>query len=87
MDSITTAILAALPAVTSDIVKTSAKDAYDALKAVIRRKLGHESGVTRAIESLEANPSSTDRAAVLAEKVADAHADEDIDVRKRLRGS
>ncbi len=84
MDSITTAILAALPAVTSDIVKTSVKDAYDALKAVIRGKWGHESGVTQAIESLEANPSSTDRAAVLAQNVAAAHADEDTDVREAL---
>jgi hypothetical protein len=42
MDPITTAIVAALPAMASDLVKSSVKDTYDGLKAVIRRKWGHE---------------------------------------------
>jgi hypothetical protein len=36
MDPITTAIVVALPAVASDLVKTSLKDAYATLKVIIR---------------------------------------------------
>jgi hypothetical protein len=42
MDPITTAIIAALPVLASELVKSSVKDAYAGLKAVILRKWGGE---------------------------------------------
>jgi hypothetical protein len=38
MDPITATILAVLPAVASEMAKSTVKDAYEGLKAVIRRK-------------------------------------------------
>jgi hypothetical protein len=40
MDPITTAILAVLPTLASDLIKSSVKSAYEGLKAVIKRKWG-----------------------------------------------
>ena len=40
MDPITTTIVATLPALASDLVKSSLKDAYEGLKSVIRRTWG-----------------------------------------------
>jgi len=84
MDPITTAIVAALPALASDLVTSSMKDAYQGLKAVIRRKFGESSQVARAVVALEADPGSKAQAAVLEEKVAVAKATEDPDVMKAL---
>jgi len=58
IDPITTAILAALPALASDMVKSSVKDAYEGLKAVIRRKWGDTAPISRAISSHEEDPKS-----------------------------
>jgi hypothetical protein len=38
MDPITAAIVAVLPSLASDLVKSSIKDAYEGLKAIINRK-------------------------------------------------
>jgi hypothetical protein len=84
MDPITTAIVAALPALASGLVTSGLKDAYQGLKAVIRRKFGESSQVSKAVEALEADPGSKGQAAVLQEKVAVAHASEDPDVMKAL---
>lgn len=84
MDPITTAIVAALPAVTSDLVKSSVKDAYDGLKAVIRRKWGHDGALSKAVADLEANPKSKGQALVLEEKVAEVKAVEDPDAMQAL---
>jgi hypothetical protein len=84
MDPITTAIVAALPAVASDLVKSSVKDAYDGLKAVIRRKWGDASALAKAVEDLEAKPKSKGQALVLEEEVADVKATEDAEVMKAL---
>jgi hypothetical protein len=82
MDPITAAIVAVLPALASDLVKSSVKDAYEALKAVIRRKWGNT--VATAVDGLEADPSSKERAAVLADQVAAVNAAEDPDTMKAL---
>jgi disulfide oxidoreductase YuzD len=84
MDPITTAIVATLPALASDMVKSTVKDAYDGLKAVIRRKWGEASPVAKAVDALEANPKSQGQAAVLAESVAEAKADKDAGVMEAL---
>jgi hypothetical protein len=84
MDPITTAIIAVLPALASELVKSSVKDAYECLKAVIGRKFGKSSSIAKAVEALEANPKSKGQAAVLAENVAAANATSDRDVMKAL---
>jgi hypothetical protein len=81
---ITTAIVAAVSAIRSDLVKSSVKVAYDGLKAAIRRKFGEASALSMAIEDLEANPMSKGQALVLEEKVANAKAAEDADVVQAL---
>lgn len=84
MEPITTAILAALPALASEVVKSSVKDAYDGLKAVIRRKWGDSGPITKAITSLEEDPNSKAQA-VLEEKIVAAKAAEDVEVIRALR--
>ena len=84
MDPITTAIVAVLPALASDMVKSSVKDAYDGLKAVIRRKWGDAAPVTKAISALEEDPKSKAQAAVLEEKVEAVKAAEDAEVLQAL---
>jgi len=85
MDPITAAILAVLPALASDVVKSGVKDAYDGLKAVIRRKWGEAAPVAKAIAALEEDPKSKAQAAVLEEKVAAVKATDDAEVVQALK--
>jgi hypothetical protein len=84
MDPITTAILAVLPTIASNTVTAGVKDAYDGLKAVIRRKWGGAAPITKAITALEEDPKSKAQAAVLEEKVAAVKASNDPDVTQSL---
>jgi hypothetical protein len=85
MDPITAAILAVLPVLASDMVKSTVKDAYEGLKAVIRRKWGDTSPISKAISTLEEDPSSKAQAAVVEEKVGAVKATEDAEVLQALR--
>ena len=85
MDPITAAILAVLPALASDLVKSTVKDAYEGLKAVIRRKWGDTSPINKAISAIEEDPKSKAQAAVLEEKVSAVKATEDAEVIQALR--
>jgi len=84
MDPITTAIVATIPALASDLLKSSAKDAYEGLKAVIRRKWGDASPIAKSVDALEASPHSKGQATVLAENVAEANATADTEVMQAL---
>jgi hypothetical protein len=84
MDPITTAIVAALPALASDLVKSAVKDAYGALKATIRRKWGDVSPLTKAVDALEAAPKSKGQAEALAEQVAAVNATADAEIMQVL---
>jgi hypothetical protein len=84
MDPITTAIVAVLPALASDLVKSSVKDAYEGLKAVIHRKWGHTSPLAESVDALEASPKSKGRVTALAEHVATANAMADTEVMQAL---
>jgi hypothetical protein len=84
MDPITTAILAVLPALASDMVKSGVKDAYEGLKAVIRRKWGDAAPISKAIAAIEEDPNSKAQAAVLEEKVGAVKAAEDAEVAQAL---
>jgi disulfide oxidoreductase YuzD len=85
MDPITAAILAVLPALASDMVKSTVKDAYEGLKAVIRRKWGDTSPISKAISAMEEDPKSKAQSAVLEEKVSAVKATEDAEVVQALR--
>src|SRR5215470_13086147 len=85
MDPITTAILAVLPALASDVVQSGVKDAYEGLKAVIRRKWGDTAPISKAITAIEEDPTSKAQAAVLEEKIGAVKATEDAEVAQALR--
>jgi hypothetical protein len=80
MDPITQAILAALPSLASDAVKS----AYEGLKAVIHRKWGETAPISKAISAIEEDPNSKAQAAVLEEKVAAVKATDDAEVAQAL---
>ena len=84
MDPITAAIVAALPAMATDTVKSAVKDAYEGLRAVIQRKWGKDAPITKAVTALEEDPNSKAQAAVLEEKVAAVKATEDPEVAQAL---
>src|SRR5712691_10518683 len=85
MDPITAAILAVLPALATDMVKSGVKDAYEGLKAVIRRKWGNSAPISKAISAIEEDPTSKAQVAVLEEKVGAVKATDDADVAQALR--
>src|SRR6516225_10564963 len=84
MDPITTTILVALGVMGSEVIKSGVKDAYDNLKAVIRRKWGETAPISKAISAIEEDPSSKAQAAVLEEKVAAVRATNDAEVAQAL---
>jgi hypothetical protein len=84
MDPITAAIMAVLPALVADTVKSTVKDAYDGLKAVIRQRWGETGPIAKAITALEEDPQSKAQAAVLEEKVGAVKATEDAEVAQAL---
>jgi len=84
MDPITSTIVAALSVMGSEVVKSSVKDAYDQLKAVIRRKWGEAGPLSKAVDDLQANPKSKGQALVLEEKVSETKAAENADVMKAV---
>jgi hypothetical protein len=84
VDPITMAILGVLPGLAANTIQTAVKDAYDGLKAVIRRKWGESAPIANAISALEKDPKSKAQAAVLEEKVKDVKAADDADVAQAL---
>jgi hypothetical protein len=84
MDPISTTIFTALGVMGSEVIKSGVKDAYDALKAVIRRKWGESAPISKALAALEEDPQSKAQAAVLEEKVVQAKATDDAEVAQAL---
>jgi hypothetical protein len=84
MDPITSAIVAALPALATGVVSSSVMDAYAGLKAVIARKFGATSAVAKSVEDLEANPKSKGQATVLSERVAETNAAADSEIMRAV---
>src|SRR5215469_246113 len=80
MDPITTAVLASLPLLATDAVKS----AYEGLKAIIRKKWGDNGSIAKAITAIEQDPDSKAQAAVLEEKVVSTKATEDVEVAQAL---
>jgi hypothetical protein len=84
MDPITAAIVAVLPTLASDMVKSGVRDAYEGLKAVICQKWSDSAPISKAISALEEDPKSKAQAAVLEEKVAAVKAIDDAEVVQAL---
>ncbi len=84
MDPITTAVVAALSAgVISGLTDAGKKvigDAYDGLKALLKKKFGSQSEVVQSVENLEAKPESPSRQGMLKEEVQAVKADQDPDL-------
>ncbi len=76
MDPISTAIIAAL----GKLAEPAVRDAYDALKNLLVRKLGKKSEVMTAVEQLEQKPESAGRSATLQEEMAGAKAGSDVEI-------
>jgi disulfide oxidoreductase YuzD len=86
MEPITAAIVAAVQSLaSSDVVKAGVKDAYEGLKAVIRRKWGDAAPISKAITAIEEDPKSKSQAAVLEEKVGAVKAAEDAELAQALQ--
>lgn len=84
MDPITTAIIAYLGA---GVAKSAGAfgekvivDAYEALKAAIKNKLGIDSDAAKAVDALEAKPDSKGRKGTLEEELGAAKAEKDPDI-------
>lgn len=84
MEPITAAIVALVPELATDTLKSAVKAAYEGLKAVIRRKWG-ASGPIKAIAALEDDPKSKAQAGVVEEKIRAVNANEDCEVLEALR--
>lgn len=76
MDPITAAIIAALAALSKDVVK----DGYNALKGALQQKFGSESDLVDAVDKLEKKPDSEGRKAMLQEEMEIAKAIDDPDL-------
>jgi hypothetical protein len=76
MEPITTALVAAL----GKLAEPAVKDAYDALKALIVRKLGGKHPVVDAVDRLEKKPESGGRRETLGEEIAGSAAAADAEI-------
>jgi hypothetical protein len=90
MDPITTAIAGALTlGVTTgiaDATKKAVSDGYESVKALMKRKFGHERHVIEAINKLQDNPQSKARQEVLAEEIAKTTAAKDSEMLAAANG-
>jgi hypothetical protein len=87
MEPITfTAILAALSVIAAGaggaVGQNLATDAYEKLKATLRRRFGDDSDVVEAVDKLEQKPDSKGRKQTLQEEVEASGADQDPEVRE-----
>ncbi len=84
MDPITIAIVGALTAGAisglTDAGKKVITDAYEELKALLKKKFGSQSEVVKSVENLEAKPESPSRQGTLKEEVQAVKADQDPDL-------
>ncbi len=76
MDPITTAIVAALAALSKNVIS----DSYNVLKITLKKKFGSESDLVDAVEKLEKKPDSEGRKAVVQEEIEIAKANEDPEI-------
>ena len=78
MDIIFSAIIAAI----GKLGEHTIKDSYEALKALIKRKFGHNQDLNEALQKLEEKPDSPGRKGTLKEEIAAAKVDQDEEIVK-----
>ena len=83
MDPITAALVAALAAGATEVGKTAVVDAYNGVKALIKRKFG-QTELPEAIEKLEKRPESKGRQETVNEEIEMAKADKDPEIMKEI---
>jgi flagellar motor component MotA len=76
MDVITTAIIAALAALSKDAIK----DSYNALKSALKKKFGSNSDIVDAVEELEKKPDSKGRQTTLQKEIENAKVNDDEEI-------
>jgi flagellar motor component MotA len=76
MDVITTAIIAALAALSKDAIK----DSYSALKSALKKKFGSDSDIVDAVEGLEKKSDSKGRQATLQEEIENVKVNDDEEI-------
>jgi len=90
MDPITASIAAALAlGVTSgitDATKKAVSDGYESVRALMKRKFGHERDVIEAMDKLQNNPQSKARQEILAEEMAKTVATKDSEMLAAANG-
>jgi hypothetical protein len=80
MDSISTAIIAAIAAGVTDTGKKAFSDAYQGLKNLIQSRFGKDNKISKAIAEIEDEPESRGQKIVLTERITTAEADQDEDI-------
>ena len=78
--AIIAAISAGITGGTTDLVKQTVIDGYDALKALLKKKFGEQSKVTKAVEMLELMPDSDASKTLVKETIIEAKADQDQEI-------
>jgi hypothetical protein len=78
MDLIYSAIIAAL----GKLGEHTIKDGYEALKALIKRKFGHNKDLNEAIQKIEDKPDSLGHRETLKEEIATSNVDQDEEIVK-----
>ena len=71
------AALIAVAGATSGLTEVSKNVVYDSLKAAIQKRFGHEHALVKAVEAVEAKPTSQGRHTTLVEEITEAGADQD----------
>src|SRR5687768_4049452 len=79
---IVAALTAGLVTGVSKVGENALVDAYQGLKATLKRKFGDDSEVVKAVETLEEDPNSDWRQGMPKEKVDRAGVDQDLEVRR-----
>jgi hypothetical protein len=84
METIVTAIIAAISAGAAsgakDVAKKAVVDGYSTLKAAIIKRFGEKSELAKAVSELELKPESKGRQTTLVEVVKSAGAEDDADI-------
>jgi hypothetical protein len=88
VETIMTALLGGLAAISGKVATKAIEDAYRALKSLLVRKLGDNSEAAEAITKLEAKPESVGRKATVAEEIKATKVGEDpelVEAARRLQ--
>jgi len=90
VEQIVAALIGGVVASVGKVASTAVEDAYNALKALLTRKLGKDSDAVEAVAKLEKQPDREDRKATVAEELRAAKVADDpdlVDATRRLQAA